>query len=184
MRIKLGLALVAALAFSIAMTASASAASFLSSAKAKLLSENVAAQVFKTNAGEVKCSEAKIEAGETTGTEVTVQLAEIHYGKCVAFGFVPTTLKNADYLFEAGGTAKLDNLVLIVSNGCEVSVPAQKVGTIKYSTNGNNLKLEPAVKGIEYTAAACPSGNGKATNGEYKGNSEAMIAGGTVSFMP
>lgn len=184
--LKSGLALVAALAFSVAMTGTASAESFLSSvSKAKLLSEGVETQVFKTNVGEVKCKEALILAGETgtAGTEEKVQLAEIAYGTCVAFGFVPTTLKNADYLFLPDGTIHIDNEITIVSNGCEVKVPPQLVGTVMYSNNGNNIKLEPKVEEILYTATSCPSGNGEAKNGEYTGNSEAMIAGGKLSFM-
>lgn len=184
--IKLGLALVAALAFSATVTASASAASFISSeTKAKLLSEGVQSQVFKTNAGEVKCSEAKIEAGETGTVDLpeSVQLAEIHYGNCLAFGFVPTTLKNADYLFLPNGTVHIDSEVTIVGGGCEVKVPAQSVGTVKYSDNGNNIKIEPNVTGILYTAKSCPSGNGEAKNGTYTGNSEAMIASGAVEFV-
>ncbi len=193
-KIKLGLALVAALVFSVAaMTASASASSFLSSVTgAALLSEKVENQVFTTEEGTVECTVAKIVKGVTgtAGAEEASQLAEIKYEKCLAFGFVPTTLTNAHYTFLASGKADLNNLVKIVSsNGlggtCEVSVKAkQNLGTIKYSTVGNNIKIEPTVTGITYTAGSeCPK-PGTFTTGSYKGNSEAMISGGSLSFMP
>jgi uncharacterized low-complexity protein len=194
--IKIGLALVAALVVGVAMTGSASAAlSFLTTlSKAALLSEGVQEQVFKTKAGEVKCNEAKIEAGltGTAGKEELVQLVEIHYsGKpnCLAFGFVPTELKNADYLFLPDGTVHIDNEIKIVASTCEVQVPPQLVGSIKYTNTTNsekhtNIKIEPNVTGILYTAKGCTMGNGEFKDGTYTGNAEAMIAGGSISFMP
>jgi uncharacterized low-complexity protein len=186
--IKLGLALVAALVFSVTMAASAFAAlSFLSSvSKAKLSSTGVQTQVFKTNAFEMQCSEAKIEAGETAaaGVEATVQLAEVHYSKCLVFGFIPTTFTNFDYLFLPSGTVHLDNTVTLVASGCELKWPPQLVGTVKYVNSGNNIKLEPNISSILYTAKSCPSGNGEAKNGTLTGNSEWTISGGKLSFMP
>lgn len=193
-KVKLGLALVAALVFGVAMTASASASSFLSTlTKAKLLSEKVENQVFTTEEGTVECSEAKTVKGETgtAGVEEPSQLAEIKYENCLAFGFVPTTLTNADYTFLAtGGKSDLNNLIKIVSsNGvggtCEVSVAAkQNLSSVKYTNSGKNIKIEPSITGIKYTASSGCSRPGTFTTGTYKGNTEAMISGGTLSFMP
>lgn len=185
--IQVGLGLVAVLVFSIAMTSSASATSFLSSiSKAKILSEKVENQVFTTSNGNVECSEAKVEKGETgtAGSEELVQLAEIKYENCLAFGFVPTEISNADYLFLPNGTVHIDKLVrILASNGCETSVPPQLTTGTLYANSGNNIKITNHVSGIKYTANKCTF-NGSFTNGTYKGSSESMISGGTLSFMP
>lgn len=184
-RIKLGLGLVAVLVFSIAATATgASAQSFLSSTVAKLLSEKVATQVFTTEAGVTECSEAVVTAGESSGTETTEQQATIEYKKCTAFGFISVTISPAEYDFLAGGKVIIEKEITITTTGCKVSVPAQEVGTVTYSTSGNNIKLEPNVSGIKYTGSGslCKK-TGTFSNGTYTGNSEVMIAGGTLSFM-
>jgi hypothetical protein len=184
MRIKIGLALVAALVFSIASTASASAASFLSSAKAKLESLNVATQVFETEAGTTECTEANITAGESTGLEASAQKATIEYKKCTAFGFIEVTITPAEYDFHSNGEVSIEKLISIKTTGCEVSVPAQTVEKVDYATSGNNILLEPLVTGILYTASggSCRK-TGEFKNGTYKGHSEVMIPNGKLSFM-
>jgi hypothetical protein len=182
--IKLGLALVAALAFSVAMTASASAASFLASGKEALLTAKVAKQVFKTREGTVECSEAKIVKGESTAGETTSQEAEIEYKKCLAFGAIPTELKNALYNFLASGSTHIKNTIKIVSSGCTVVVGPQSVSSVGYKTVGNNIELIPKVTGIAYKGEnGCPQ-VGTFADGEYTGNSEVMTASGKLSFMP
>lgn len=189
-RIKIGLGIAMVLVCSIAMTASSASAalSFLSTAaKEKLLSTNVKEQIFTTNPGTTTCDAAVILKGETGGTagaEELSQLAEITYEECTAFGFIPTEISNADYIFLPSGEVHIAKLIKILSAGCEVSVPAQLVKTVEYSTVGKNIKLEPKVENILYTAAKCPTGNGEAKNGKYTGSSEVMIANGSLSFMP
>lgn len=188
MRIKIGLALVAALVFSVGATASASAASFLSSAKAKLESLNVATQVFNTEAGTTECTEAKITAGESSGTEASAQKATIEYKGCKAFGFVNVEISPAEYDFHGNGEVSIEKLILISTAGCDVSVPAQTVEKVDYATNGNNILLEPLVTGILYTAANLSGSpkclkTGEFKNGTYKGHSEVMIPNGKLSFM-
>jgi hypothetical protein len=187
--IKMGLALMAVLMFSVAMTASSASAalSFLATKLEKLLSTKVETQVFSTENGTVECTEANIEGGTSNDNgEQLFQLALIKYGNCTAFFFVKAEIGLADYLFDAAtGLVKIDKLILITvpGNSCETSVPAQTDGTVKYDNSGNNILLLPNVSGINYTANGC-SHNGSFTNGTYTGNSEAMIANGTLSFMP
>lgn len=181
-----GLAVVALIALGAMSVSSASAASFLSSAKAKLLSTNVATQEFKTNQGTVACNEANITGGESSGTETQSQLALIQYGNCKAFGFFEVEISPAHYVFLASGQVHITKLIriFIPLNGCEISVPAQLVNKVDYKTNGNNLLLEPLVTGIHYVAGKSCSPSGLATNGTYSGHVEAMIQGGSLSFMP
>lgn len=187
MRIKLGVALLAALVFSAVMTSSAfGALSFLSTiSKAKLLSEKVENQVFVSNGGTVECAEAKIIKGETgtAGAEEAAWLAEIQYEDCVVFGFLPNTFTPADLLFLPSGTVHLDKEIKVLAGGCELTFPPQLFGTDKFATSGHNVKVEQNVTGILYTIKNCVT-NGTAKNGTLKGNFEVMIAGGSVSFMP
>jgi hypothetical protein len=183
-----GLALVALIAFGAMSISSASAASFLSSAKAKLLSANVATQIFKTDQGTVECSKALIDEGESSGTETTSQLALILYQGCIAFGIAEVDISPAHYIFLSSGEVHIAKLISIkvlgLFGGCEISVPAQLVNSVDYKTNGNNLLLEPLVKNIHYTANSSCSPSGSFTDGTYSGRSEAMIQGGSLSFMP
>jgi hypothetical protein len=183
--IKIGLGLAAVLVFGIAMTASASASSFLSSAKEKLLSTNVADQVFVTEAGTTECTKAPITAGESTGAEAAEQAATIKYEGCTAFKIAEVTISPAEYLFLANGEVHIQKLISIKVIGCEVSVPAQGVNKVDYATKGNNILLEPLVTGILYTASGslCAK-TGEFKNGTYKGHAEVMIANGSLSFMP
>jgi hypothetical protein len=184
----LGLALVALIALGAMSVSSASAAEFLSSAKAKLLSTNVATQKFKTDQGTVECNEAKITEGESSGTETLDQLAVIKYGNCKAFGFVEVDISPAHYLFLSSGEVHILKLIQIIvlglGNNCEISVPAQSVNKVDYRTSGNNLLLEPLVSNIHYTANSKCSPSGSFTDGTYSGHVEAMIQGGSLSFMP
>jgi hypothetical protein len=187
--LKLGVGIVAALMLSIAMTASASAAEFLSNkAGEKLLAEKVATQVFKINAGEVKCNTVNILAG-TTVAKSTKQLALVDYEKCTAFGFIEVRISKAHYLFLASGLVHISQLIKIFTpaNGCEVSVPKQTIHGVTYKNNAakTNIIVEPNVSNIEYTQnARCAGGEGTFTNGTYSGNLEVMIKTGTVSFDP
>jgi hypothetical protein len=181
--IKLGLSLIAALVFSVAMTTSASAQSFLSSAKEKLLSTNVAKQVFVTEAGTTECTKAPITSGNSSGMETTEQTATVKYEGCTAFGFAEVTISPVEYTFRANGEVLIDK-ISFVTTGCEVSVPAQTVSKVDFATKGSNILLEPLVTGILYTATGsfCAK-TGEFKNGTYKGHSEVMIATGSLSFM-
>jgi hypothetical protein len=183
-RVGLGFVLAAVLVFGTAMTASASAQSFLSSTKAKLESLNVAEQVFATSDGTIECKKAAITAGESPGAEAAEQAATIKYEECTAFGFIETTISPAEYIFQANGEVEIGKLISIKTIGCEVIVPAQAVSKVDYATKGNNILLEPLVTGIKYTTSGilC-SPIGTFSNGTYRGHSEVKVPSGTLSFM-
>lgn len=183
-RTKLGLSLIATLLFSVATTALASAASFLSSAREKLLSTNVATQRFTTEAGNVECTKATITAGESPDAETAEQSATIKYENCTAFGFTSVTISPAEYVFLATGEVRILKLISIVTLACEVSIPAQSVSKVDYATKGKDILLEPLVTGIKYTASGsfCAKA-GTFANGTYAGHVEVMTTNGTLSFM-
>lgn len=183
-KIKLGLGLIAMLAFGIAMTATASAASFLSSAKEKLLYTNVSEQAFVTEAGTAECSNEAVTAGESAGAETTEEDVTVQYSGCTAFGFLEATISPAEYGLSTEGEVFIKKLISIKTIGCEVSVPAQSVNKMDYATKGNNLLFEPLISGIEYTVSGSVCAKtGAFANGTYKGHSEMMIAHGTLSYM-
>lgn len=187
MRLKLGIALVAALVFAFAATASASATGFLTTvSKAAILSTKEKVQIFTTNEGTVECSKlATTGTTGNTGEEAASQKAVVKYESCTAFGFVEVNISPADYNFLSNGEVEIEKVIDIEVPliGCKVEVPAQKVKSVAYSNSGSNILLTPNVKEIHYTATGGCSDDGSFTNGTYTGTSEVMIASGTVSFM-
>ncbi len=186
--LKLCVGVVAALMLSVAMTASASAALllFLSTKNEKLLAEKVSTQVFKVEAGEVRCNTVNILVG-TTAAKSEDQLALVDYENCTAFGFITVRISPAHYLFLANGTVHIlkEIKINVPANGCEVGVPAQETHSVAYKNSGKNILIEPNVTGIKYSQNAnCGGGAGNFANGTYTGNLEVMIPNGTVSFDP
>jgi hypothetical protein len=175
----------AILAFSV--TASASAASFLSSAKERLLFASVAEQTFVTEAGTMECTKASITAGESPSA--SIEAAELNvtikYEQCLVFGFAEVEWSPAEYRFFSNGEVHLEKLMSVAWIGCETDFPAQSVRKVDYTTKGSDLVLEPLVSGLLYSmfGALCAKG-GHFANGTYKGHLEMMIPSGTVSFMP
>jgi hypothetical protein len=189
--IKLTVGLIAALSFSIAMTASASASSFLSSGRAKLLSENVSPQKFVfPSFGSLECAKAAVTAGESPGHETSEQLVVIHYEECAFITFNPATFGPVDYVFLANGLAHISKLVRITifPIECEIVLPAQLVSKFGYKTVGHNLSVEPEVEEkLLYTVHGInghPCQEGTFSNGIYKGHFELMIPGLFLAFMP
>lgn len=184
--VKVGVVLLAATAFSVVTTTSASATGvFLSSIEnAALLSEKIATQTFATNEGSVECQKAKVK-GDALSAE-NAQAVEVDYESCTAFGFVGVSISVAHYDFKAGGSLEIESPITIEVplTGCVVTVPAQTVSSVAYATEGNNIKLTPNATSIHYEANGACVEEGSFGNGTYKGSSEWMIAGGTLGFMP
>jgi hypothetical protein len=183
--IKISLGLVAMLLVGIVSTGSALAAGeqFLASESSALEATKVKSQVFVTNAGTVTCTALKILSGTSTAGASTEQLALVDYEKCTAFGFVSVTISPADYDFNANGKVNILKLISIKTTGCEVSVPAQTVGTVAYKNVGKNIELVPAVEKIKYTAEGSTCKEDSGENGKYTGTSEVTLkGGGTISW--
>jgi hypothetical protein len=189
-QLKLGFGLAATLTVGVAMTASASAASFLASITGvKLLSEKVANQVFTTEEGKIECAKETITKSEEThaGVESARQLIKVKYETCIAFGLIEPTISEAEYNFLANGSVELVNPIKVLGSirPCEVVFAKQLVKTVEYSTNGHNIKVSPAVSGLKYTANASCAHPGSFSNGLFSGTSEWMIPNnGLLIFMP
>lgn len=168
-----GLALVAVLVLSAAAVSSASAAlEFESSSNGSLLGKNVGNHKFKTSAGTVECSTATA-SGSITSAKTAVQAVKVEYSGC-KFSIFGATVSPAEYLFNAAGTATLDNTVTIVAAGfCTATVapqgPLSKVLYKNIAGPPMELEVVAEVTGIHYVlGSGCP-GAGLHTDGTYNG---------------
>jgi len=191
----IGLAVVAAFAFSATAAASASAETSVfdstAPAKTKLTAKVKANQVFTTKAGKVICEALKVEAG--AGSEVVfdnaVQEVNIKYEKCKAFGLA-ATISTAKYKFHAGtsltassskGTVDVLAAITIKALGCTVTVPVQSgLGSIEFKTSGASVELVPSVTGITSSGTGTACTYASESKGTYEGASTASAAGGNV----
>jgi hypothetical protein len=177
--------LAAVLLVGITSTGSALAANeqFLASEASKLLAQNVKTQTFITNAGTLSCTGLKVLAGTSHAPSSTEQLVLFDYEKCTAFGFVSITISPVDVDLRANGEADILHLWSLKTTGCEMSIPAQTVGTIAYKNVGKNIELVPAMKGLKYTAEGSICKGDSGSNGTMTGTWELMLeGGGTISW--
>jgi hypothetical protein len=195
----LGMAIAAVMAFA-AFAGSASAAEFHSEvAHTQISGAQVKTDVFTTNAGTVKCSEATYSGTQTTGVTSTQVTAEAKYGGCTAFGFVGATIhmNGCDYLFTSNPNPYLHILcpagkvIEVTTPSCVITVPAQTVnsGVTYVNVPGNgtttrHITVQVALSGLTYTQdpgpfPGCTGGGGTFTNGTYTG--EATIKGANTA---
>ncbi len=185
-RIKLvGLALVAVCAIGVTSVASAGASNFLASATGALTGKALQNQKFVTKAGEVVCTTIAV-SGTVKTTKATTQVATVNYTGCKAFGLA-ATITPAEYEFNANGSVKILNNIIITATACEVKVLAANntsLNTVKYVNNGGGqLGINPAVKGITSEGVGAGCTYALESKGTYEGNSDSGLkAGGTLSW--
>jgi hypothetical protein len=162
-----------------AMTAIAVASEFNSTGMGALSVTRNATQSFGTNFGNVTCSTILLTAEAVLSSKD--QHATIQYDKCKAFGTITVTISPALYLFLASGEVHIVKPITISGLGCNMTVKAQSVNTIKFINTGKEIELKPEVAGIAYegSGTAC---SGSATNGTYEGTSVIALAGQTISW--
>lgn len=180
---KLAVLAVAVFAVSVVGVASASAATFTSSAEGELTGKATSTQKFVTGAGTVECSTAA-----TTGkvvAESTEQEVTVTYGGCKAFGFIGAEISPATYLFTANGEVHIKGTITITVPlaGCHVTVGEQSLNSVTFANAGtSNIAETSKVKNISSVGSGGLCG-GSNTGGEYSGNSEiSRVGGGTLRF--
>jgi hypothetical protein len=195
----IGLAVVAVVALSAMTVASASAAEFIASKEGKITGKALTTQEFKTGGDPtVKCTEAtpsgEVEAGKLKETEIKISVA---YGKCsVSFGSATVTL--ADYTFFATPGVSILNatgsLIMIHAEAlgvkCTISVTngqtlGKAAGEIEYVNKSGKIEEKNKVKGIaseitESNSSSLCGTVGEKLTGEYTGNDEVELVGGTI----
>ncbi|TMK99149.1 MAG: hypothetical protein E6G34_06535 [Actinobacteria bacterium] len=200
-RRSIGLALVAAFAFSAVAVASAEPPDeyeYSGAAGTTFTGKQLATQKFKTNAGTVECKKAKYEGVVPATKKSTTAKVKYTYSECEVPGIGSATVENkgCEYEFlepidnepetgdkvhhgkvsvisEAGKTCE----TVITAVTCKVTVKAQssleKVTATNNKPAAGNSEITPEVKGITYTDSSfCPGGAGTFTNGEYTGKNE------------
>lgn len=181
--------LAAMVALSLGAVASASAHEFVASKTGTLKGVNTNHQKFKTSSGTVEClaetSEGKIEA-----TKSETNIEKVKYSECTAFGFVVSKVSEAEFEFNAAGTATVKNKIVLEIEAVEPCTITINKGTANTNLKsvtyknvaGGTMTVEAAVKGITYTTSGGECGN-SGTNGEYAGSTKVELIGGTIEWL-
>jgi hypothetical protein len=179
----LGLALLAALAVAAvgAATVSATGHEFIASATGKTKGKNTNVQVFKTGVGTIECTTVS-GAGEIKALKSTTHKETLTYTGCTGFGG-PVKITPAHFEFDANGSVKLENEVVLTPEGlgCEVLIEPQTVEGITYSNASGKITATATSSKIVSigTGGVC---GGENTAGKYAGKVSAEVEGGTVEW--
>ena len=185
-----GMTVMALLAVSAVGVSGASAALllFLASTTGLLLGHLVGGpHQFVTEEGTVECEVANAH-GTVSSTATEIQAAIVTYEKCKVSGLgVSATITPAEYLFNANGTATLDNLVKVNAGSglCIINIePQGPLSTIGYDNIAGppmEILVLANVTGISYEASSvlCPK-KGKFNGGTYKGTELVNLDGGEI----
>lgn len=179
-----GTALVAALAFVALAVGSASAHEFVASKAGTTKDKQLNVQKFKTNAGVFECKKETSEGSVTSGSQ-KVTIEKIKYTECTAFGF-GVNASEAEFEFSAEGTVTIKKLVTleVPLAECNVTLPTagnSNLKTVTYKNNAGKVEVKSLYKSMTYGATGGVCGE-PGTNGEYNGNSEVELVGGTLEW--
>lgn len=179
----LGLAIMVGFALSAVGAASASAfTEFIGKpVGGEIKDHNLNTHKFKTSVGTVECkkttSKGTVEKEKSTENKESVKYEEC---KLTSPFEGSATVSEAKYDFHIAGTVDIENEITVTTGLCTIKVAAQKgLKEVKYANNGGKIKLTAAVKSIKYTTSGF-CGTKSEANGEYTGESEAEVAGGTL----
>lgn len=186
----LGLAVVAVLAMSAVVAASASAAFNAENEGTTLLSgSQTNTHEFTVNTGTVTCTTATFAGSQSGKTSSTLSITPTYEG-CTnsLLGSMSVNMNGCTYLFHTEATTgePINGKVDVVCSGtneievkrtsgvqvCTVKVPAQTgLGAVKYTNKSGSVEVEAEVTGLHYSqsGALCLGGTGSFTNGTYKG---------------
>lgn len=179
-----GRALVAALAFGALAAGSASAHEFVASKTGTTKDKQLNVQKFKTNAGVFECKKETSEGSVVAGSQKAT-IEKLKYTECAAFGF-GVNVTEAEFEFNAEGTVTIKKLVSleVPLGGCEVTLPTtgnSNLKSVTYKNNTGKVEVKSLYKSMTYGATGGVCGE-PGTNGEYNGNSEVELVGGTLEW--
>jgi hypothetical protein len=129
-----------------------------------------------------------VECEEVTGTakvtksKQSLQKQILHWIKCVAFGFLPATVSNAEFEVNANGTASVASTWTIKAIGCETIIEPSGNKALKEltysSVAGTNKEIEVKanVSGITEKSSGGICGN-SGSEATYKGTSISSDSG-------
>jgi uncharacterized iron-regulated membrane protein len=184
----IGLALVAAFAFTAVATAGAH--EFKASKTGTLTGAGVGNQTFHVNAGNVVCEKLAL-SGSVTALASKTQKVTGTYSTCEAFGS-KVTITAAEYVFNAEGSVEVANTVTITNATGKCSVKVTPAGnsalkTVKYSNSSGKITTSTAVQKINYepngSTNTCGTTKLAQTNGTYTGEATTELTGGTIEWV-
>ncbi len=175
----LGVALLAAFAVVAvnAVSVSASGHEFIASKTGKTKSKQTNAQVFKTGAGTLECSEVS-GTGEVKEGKLTEHKEVFTYSGCTAFG-TSAKVTSAHFEFNANGPITLEKkMTITLANGeCELVIEPQTVEHASYENESGKLKATAAAFNIASKGTGYNCGGDNA-EGSYSGSVLAELEGG------
>jgi hypothetical protein len=182
----IGLALVAVFALSAVAVSSASAfTEFVGKPVGGAVTDaNPAGNVhkFKTTVGTVECKKES-SSGTVEAEKSATNKEKVKYSECkVTEPFAAeATVSEAEYLFNANGTVKVENTVTVKTSLCTITVKPQEDTGITYANlAGGELEVKAAVQNIVYSTSGLCGTKTNEKGGEYAGISVAKVTGGTI----
>ena len=177
-------ALVGVLALLALAAGSASAHEFVASKAGTTKDKQLNVQKFKTSGGLFECKKESSEGSVTAGSQ-KVTIEKVKYTECTAFGFA-VVVSEAEFEFNAEGTVTFKKLVKmeLPLAECEVTLPTignANLKTVTYKNNAGKVEIKSLYKNMTYGATGGSCGEPGA-NGEYSGNSEVELVGGTLEW--
>jgi len=183
--IKFGLVLIAALGVAgvSAVSVSANLHEFYASKTGKTKSKSTDAQVFKTGAGTLECSEV-VGSGEMKEGLTTTHKEVFTYSGCIAFGS-KVKVSAAHFEFNANGPVKLENEVIIepTNEECKVKIPSQTLEKATYENKtGGKVQAEASATKIHSKGTGGACGSTENLEGSYSGAALGELEGGTLEW--
>jgi hypothetical protein len=164
-----------------AVSVSASGNEFVASKTGKTKSKG-SEQIFKTSSGTIECTTVT-GSGEMKETKMVTHKEVLTYGGCSGFG-VTLKVTAAHFEFNANGSAKLENQVIISSASltCEVILEPQTLESISYANSSGKVNATASVSGIHSKPTGGICGSKESTNGTYSGSIQGELEGGTLEW--
>ncbi|MGO9760022.1 MAG: hypothetical protein ACLP1Q_02020 [Solirubrobacteraceae bacterium] len=177
-----GMTLLSALAIAgvSAVSVSASGHEFVASKLVKTKSKSTNAQIFKTSAGTIECSEVT-GTGEITSLKSEKHKEVLTFSGCIGFGG-GIKISNADFEYNANGPVKLENRVTITPEGlsCHVTMEPQTVESLHYEDDSGKLKSEATIYKIRSRGSGGDCGGEE--EGDFAGTIVGELEGGTLEW--
>jgi hypothetical protein len=194
-----GLAIVAALAFSVITASGAMAEELVASKTGKLKGKALNTQKFKTGGlATVECTSAS-PTGEVTEDKSVEQAISVAYGGCSVSGLGSASISLADYIFYIPKLVSIANEsskpMIIKATGlgieCEIEIEGGQSlggssGEIEYINKSSKIEVKNKIAKIlskvlkSNSTSLCGTVGSESSSGTYEGNDEVELEGGTL----
>jgi hypothetical protein len=182
----LSVALVAALSIAAVGAGSVSATGheFVASKTGKTKGKQDNAQIFKTGAGTLECSDVT-STGEITELKSAIHRETLTYSNCAAFGYSSVNITPVHFEYSANESARLETSVTITPEGagCHITIPAQTVEGVSYKDEPTKeITASANARGIRSKGSGGGCGSEENSEGTYTGRITAELEGGSVEW--